>query len=134
MTAPRSLVVVVDDDASVRESLPELLQELGFAVRTYPSADAFLASRHIDETDCLVVDIDMPDKDGFELLNELQMRGHDIPAVLMTANADEAVRSHVGQGGVVACLLKPFGEAALLEAIGAALGHRRPPPDQGAVS
>jgi FixJ family two-component response regulator len=117
---PLTLVVIVDDDASVYESLPALLQELDFSVRTYPSADAFLASPGIANTHCLLVDIDMPGKSGPELVRELHSRGYEIPIVLM-AGYDDACRTGIVETGAVACLVKPFGEAALLDAIMAAL-------------
>lgn len=115
------LVVVVDDDASVRESLPDLLAELGFAVRTFSSAEAFLASDGIADTRCLVVDIEMPGMNGFELLRVLRKRGHDLPTIFMTAHTDDAYRRRLMEARPVACLFKPFGERALLEAIEAAL-------------
>jgi FixJ family two-component response regulator len=115
------LVVVVDDDASVSESLPELLQELGFAVRTFSSAEALLASGGIADAGCLVVDVEMPRMNGLDLLHELRARGRDIPAVFMTAHTDEAYRRRLMEARPVACLFKPFGERALLEAIGTAL-------------
>jgi FixJ family two-component response regulator len=121
VTALLTLVVIVDDDASVYESLPALLQELDFSVRSYPSADAFLASPDIAKTHCLLVDIDMPGKSGLQLVRELRARGYEIPVVLM-AGYDEACGTGIVESGAVACLVKPFGEAALLDAIRAALG------------
>jgi FixJ family two-component response regulator len=116
--------VVVDDDASVRESLPDLLQELGFAVRTFSSAEAFLASECIAETRCLIADIAMPGMTGFDLQHELRGRGHDVPIVFMTAQTDDALRRRLRVSGAVTCLFKPFSEEALLEALDAALCQR----------
>lgn len=118
------LVVVVDDDASVRESLPDLLKELGFAVRTFASAQAFLASECIADTRCLIADIAMPGMTGLELQYELKGRGHDIPIIFMTAQTDDALRRRLRVSGAITCLFKPFGEEALLEAIDAALCQR----------
>jgi FixJ family two-component response regulator len=124
----RTLVVIVDDDTSVRESLPDLLLELGFDVRTYASAGEFLDSARIAETDCILVDIQMPGMDGFDLLRELRARGYDIPAVLMTGYADDECRRRLKGSGAVAILQKPFGEGTLLHAIEAALRQHRDAP------
>jgi len=122
MTAIRTLVSVVDDDESIRESLPELLKELGFDVRAFSSAEDFLASNCIDQTQCLILDVAMPGMSGPELQHELANRQLQIPIVFITAQRDEAMRSHVIGRGATACLLKPFSEAELLDALNAALG------------
>jgi FixJ family two-component response regulator len=113
---------VVDDDESVRESLPDLLKELGFANRAFSSAEAFLASDEVEQSQCLILDIAMPGMTGPELQLELIRRGVHLPIVFITAQLDESVRSAVVARGAVACLFKPFTEVALLEAINAALG------------
>jgi FixJ family two-component response regulator len=123
MTAIRTLVSVVDDDESIRESLPDLLKELGFAVRAFSSAEDFLASDCMDQTHCLILDVAMPGMSGPELQRELSHRQAKIPIVFITANRDEAVRSQLVERGATACLLKPFSEAELLEALNAALGR-----------
>ncbi len=117
-----SLVSVVDDDESVRESLPDLLREFGFAAQAFSSAEAFLNSCYVDQTRCLVLDIAMPGMSGPELQRELARRRKAIPIIFMTAQADEAVRAGPPEGDAVACLLKPFSETALLEALNTALG------------
>lgn len=119
-----SLVSVVDDDESVRESLPDLLREFGFAAEAFPSAEAFLASDAADETSCLLLDIAMPGMSGPDLQQELIRRRQTIPIVFITANGDAAVRSSVLRRGAIECLVKPFSEAALIDAVRAAL---RPP-------
>jgi FixJ family two-component response regulator len=121
MTADRSLISVVDDDESVRESLPDLLRELGFAAEAFSSAEAFLASDALVRTHCLVLDISMPGMTGLELQQELTRRRLDIPIVFITAHADRTVRPRVLEEGAVECLFKPFSEAALLDAVTAAL-------------
>ena len=121
MIALRSLVSVVDDDESVRESLPDLLQELGFAAQAFSSAEEFLASESVDQTRCLILDIVMPGMSGPDLQRELAQRRKDIPIVFISAHADENVRSRLLAQGAVACLFKPFSDTALLEAINAAL-------------
>lgn len=117
----RSLVSVVDDDESVRESLPDLLRELGFAVRAFASAEEFLASDCVCRTSCLVLDIAMPGMNGPELQRELTRRRQEIPIVFITAHRDETVRPRLLEKGAVECLFKPFTETALLDALNAAL-------------
>jgi FixJ family two-component response regulator len=115
------LVSIVDDDESVRESLPDMLRELGFAVRAFPSAEEFLASDCVDQTRCLILDIVMPGMSGPDLQRELRLGHHTIPIVFITAQADQAVRRRLIENGAVECLFKPFSEAGLLAAVNAAL-------------
>lgn len=124
MMGEPSLVSVVDDDESVRESLPDLLRQFGLATETFSSAEAFLASDVVSETSCLLLDIAMPGMSGPDLQQELTRRGEKIPIVFITAHGDSTVRPRLLARGAVACLFKPFSEAALLDAVGAAL--RRP--------
>ena len=123
MSKPK-LVAVVDDDESVRESLPEFLRQVGFVAEAFSSAEAFLASDVVTETSCLLLDVAMPGMSGPELQQELIRRRQEIPIVFITANGDETVRPHLAARGAVACLLKPFSEAALLGALDAALRMR----------
>ena len=120
----RSLVSVVDDDESVRESLPDLLREFGFAVEAFSSAKAFLASGTASETRCLLLDIAMPGMSGPELQQELRRRQQEIPIVFITGTGDQTVRPRVLATGAVECLFKPFSETALLDALNAALRMR----------
>jgi FixJ family two-component response regulator len=115
----RPLVSVVDDDESVRESLPDLLKELGYSVRAFSSAEEFLASDCVAETRCLLLDIAMPGMTGPDLQQELTVRRQDIPIVYITAQADESVHSSSLERGAVACLFKPFSDTALFEALNA---------------
>jgi FixJ family two-component response regulator len=117
----RSIVSVVDDDESVRESLPDLLWELGFAAHAFSSAEEFLASDYVDQTRCLVLDIAMPGMTGPDLQRELKLRRKEIPIVFITAHKDETVRPRALEQGAVECLFKPFSERALVEALNAAL-------------
>lgn len=112
--AEPSLVTVVDDDESVRESLPDLLRQYGFTTQAFASAEAFLASGFVNETRCLILDIAMPRMTGPDLQRELARRRHNIPIVFISAYADEIE-------GAVQCLLKPFSETALLDAVHTAL-------------
>src|ERR1700720_1551111 len=118
---PSSVVCVVDDDESVRDSLPDLLREFGFTSRSFSSAEEFLASEYIGLTNCLILDVGMPGMSGLELQRELKLRGQNIPIVFITANREERVRPRVLAQGAVACLFKPFSDTALLEALNSAL-------------
>ena len=117
------LVSVVDDDESVRESLPDLLRELGFATQAFASAEEFLESDHLDRTRCLVLDVAMPGMSGLELQDVLTRRGRTIPIVMITGQQDEGIRSRVLAAGAAACLFKPFSDTALLDAVNTALGR-----------
>ena len=121
MTAKRSLVSVVDDDEAVRDSLPFLLEELGYAPRAFSSAEEFLASDVVSQTKCLILDVMMPGMTGPELQSELKVRGHDIPIVFITANRDDSLRRGVLEQGAVEFLHKPFSDTALFNALQSAL-------------
>lgn len=116
-----SLVSIVDDDESVRESLPDLLRQCGYAAQAFASAEAFLASDAVGETSCLLLDVAMPGMSGPDLHHELTRRRHSIPIVFITAHEDATVRPRLLALGAVECLFKPFSEAALLDAVRAAL-------------
>ena len=121
MMVARSLVSVVDDDESVRESLPDLLREFGYAARAFSSAEEFLTSDYVCLTRCLIVDVAMPGMTGPDLQRELALRRRTIPIVFITAVEDETFRARVlEQGGVVECLFKPFSDTALLGALDSA--------------
>ena len=117
----RPLVSIVDDDESVRESLPDLLRVLGFSAQAFSSAEEFLDSGYVDHTRCLILDVAMPGMSGPDLQEELKLRRREIPIVFITAQTDEVIRSRVLEQGAVACLLKPFSDIALLDAINTAL-------------
>jgi FixJ family two-component response regulator len=120
----RSLVAVVDDDESVRESLPALLGVFGFAAHAFSSAEEFLASDRLGETRCLILDIAMPGMTGLDLQRQLRIHGHTIPIIFITAQRDEAVRARAFEQGAAGFLLKPFSDTALLAALNTALGVR----------
>src|SRR5580692_12920870 len=103
MRVTRSLVSVVDDDESVRESLPDLLKEFGFAARAFSSPEEFLASDCIGQTKCLILDIAMPRMSGADLQRELKLRGREIPIVFITASTDKSVRPRLLEHGAVEC-------------------------------
>ena len=120
----RSLVAVVDDSDSVRESLPDLLQQVGFEVKAFSSAEAFLASDTAGSAHCLVLDIGLPGISGPDLQGELLRRGNNVPIVFITAQDDASLEPRLLAAGAVACLLKPFSDTALIDAVEAALGKR----------
>lgn len=117
MPYERSLVSVVDDDESVRESLPDLLNEFGYSARTFSSALEFLASDALEQTKCLILDIAMPGMSGIELQAELKRRDKRIPIIFITATRDDTIQARVVEMGAAACLSKPFSDAALLDAL-----------------
>jgi len=117
----RLLIAVVDDDESVRESLPDLIREFGFAVHAFSSAEEFLASDLLGRTRCLILDIAMPGMSGLELQRELRLRAQQIPIIFITAQKDDAMRKHALDEGAVTLLLKPFSDTALLEALNSAV-------------
>ena len=121
MTGERTLVAVIDDDESVRESLPDLLREFGHAVQTFASAEEFLASGDLDRTRCLILDVAMPGMSGPDLQRELRRRGKTTPIVFITAHSDPSMRPRLLKEGAIECLFKPFSDAALLEALRTAL-------------
>ena len=117
----RPLISVVDDDESVRESLPDLLNEFGFQSQTFSSAEEFLASDSMANTNCLVLDVAMPGMSGPDLQQELKLREQSIPIVFITAHCDATARLRLIGQGAVDCLFKPFEPGDLLQALKAAL-------------
>ncbi len=117
----RKLVSVVDDDVSVRESLPDLFRSFGFDVAPFESAEDFLASDSVGRTSCLVLDVSMPGMSGPELQEALIGRGHDIPIVFITAHSDDPMIPRLLERGAVDCLFKPLAEDALLRAVNRAI-------------
>jgi FixJ family two-component response regulator len=121
MRDERPLISVVDDDASVREALPDLLNELGYPSRAFPSAKAFLSSGAMDDTSCLILDVAMREMTGPELHQELVRRLRKIPVIFITAIREESLRPRLLAAGAVDCLFKPVSEEALIEALETAL-------------
>jgi FixJ family two-component response regulator len=120
----RSLVSVVDDSESVRESLPDLLRYSGFDVRAFASAEAFLESGTVGETNCLILDVGLPGMSGPDLQQELTRRGLVIPIVFITAQGEKSLRPRLISRGAAACLFKPFSDTDLIDAVNSALGAR----------
>jgi FixJ family two-component response regulator len=119
----RPLVAVIDDDISVREAVPDLLQQVGFAVQAFASAETFLSADVADATDCLILDVGLPGMSGPGLQQELERRGQRVPIVFITANGDASLQPRLLAAGAVACVFKPFNDTALIEAVEAALGR-----------
>lgn len=115
MMVEHSLVSVVDDDVSVRESLPDLLRELGYAAAAFSSAEEFLASDSKDHTDCLLLDIAMPGMSGPDLQSALTRQGRNIPIIYITG--DKLARAPKLKRSAARCLYKPFSDGALLRAL-----------------
>ena len=117
----RLLLSVVDDDEMLRESLPDLLREFGFAARAFSSGQEFLLSDYVDETRCLILDVAMPGMSGLDLQRELKRRGQAIPIIFITGQKDEETRKQAFRQGAVKFLYKPFSDGDLLDAVNAAL-------------
>ena len=116
-----TFVVIVDDDVSVRESLPDLLNQLGHAAKAFTSAEEFLASDAVPEAKCLILDIGLPDMSGPDLQRELIRRGFSIPTIFITGGAENTIPPGLLEKGAVAYLLKPFSEPDLRAALDLAL-------------
>jgi FixJ family two-component response regulator len=115
------LVTIVDDDASVRVTLQELLRSAGFASRAFEAADDFLASDHQQEMACLITDIRMPGMSGLELQAKLNTERCNIPTIFITAHGDEEMRLQALRAGAVEFPPKPFDDEVLIESVRAAL-------------
>jgi FixJ family two-component response regulator len=118
----RALISVVDDDVSSRESLPDLLRMLGFAAMSFASAEDFLASDVLADTQCLILDVSMPGMSGPQLQCELSRRELKIPIIFITAQCDLALRADLIARGAVECLFKPFSEHDLRSALDCVVG------------
>ena len=116
-----AVVVVIEDDESVRESLPDLLNEFGYSARAFVSAEEFLASDAVSDVACLILDIGLPGMSGPDLQRELIRRGFSIPTIFITGRPDRSIPPGVLDAGAIACLLKPFSEQDLRAALDIAL-------------
>ena len=123
-TSKRLLLSVVDDDGRLRESLPELLREFGFAARAFSSGQEFLSSNYVNETRCLILDVAMPEMSGLDLQQELKRRGKAIPVIFISGQKDEDIRKQAFRQGAVKFLYKPFSDSDLLEAVNTALDEK----------
>jgi two-component system response regulator FixJ len=115
---------VVDDDASVCDSLGVLLEAFGFPVLTYNSGSRFLADERHRRLGCLIVDHHMPEMDGLDVVTALQREGLSVPTILITGRLVEGVQARAAALGVAAVLEKPFPVARLIELVRAGLNGR----------
>lgn len=115
------LIAVIDDDESVRDSLPDLLRQMGLTARAFASAQEFLADPSLPETRCLILDIAMPGMTGPELQRELIRRGHVFPTIYITARSSDGIHPDLFLQGTIGCLFKPFSGEHLRAALNAAL-------------
>jgi FixJ family two-component response regulator len=120
----RPLLSVVDDDEMLRESLPDLLREFGFAARAFSSGQEFLSSENLDETKCLILDVAMPGMSGLDVQRELKRRGQLIPIIFITGQKNDDIRKQALKQGAVKFLYKPFSDSALLDAVNEALSGK----------
>jgi FixJ family two-component response regulator len=123
------LITIVEDDEFFRGSMRRLMRSLGYSVEAFPSAADFLASRHPDETACLIADIHMPGMTGVELYACLIEAGYRIPTILVTAYPDKATRARALKDGIVCYLLKPFDDNDLIDCVRKAVEGGRPPAE-----
>jgi FixJ family two-component response regulator len=114
------LISIVDDDESVRQGLGRLLTSVGFAVKTFASADEYLSADQLEKANCLLLDIRMPGMSGIELQRQLVANHSEVPVIFITAHEEETERVQALEDAT-AVLIKPFSEEALLSAISKAL-------------
>jgi FixJ family two-component response regulator len=121
------LIAIVEDDEFFRASMRRLTRSLGYTVEAFPTAADFLAYRRLDETACLIADIQMPGMTGVELHARLIEAGQKIPTILVTAYPDEAARARALKDGIVCYLLKPFDDNDLTNCVRKAVEDGKPP-------
>src|ERR1700727_307534 len=114
---PGRRISIVDDDASIREALKSLMRSVRFDVEAFGSAEEFLASKNLNDTACLILDVYLPGMNGFELQNHLNVEGRDIPIIFITAHADDASRQRALKAGAIDFLGKPVRWEPLFKAI-----------------
>jgi FixJ family two-component response regulator len=116
------VISIVDDDESVSAALRSLVRSLGLVAHAFASAEEFLQSAHLDETACLISDIQMQGMSGVDLQMKLASDGRLIPIIFITAFPKDSVRAHVLEAGAICFLHKPFDGQALIQCIESALG------------
>jgi CheY-like chemotaxis protein len=119
-----SIISVVDDDESVRDSTRTLLRSAGYQVATFESAERFLDSGDLANTGCVVLDVRMPGMDGLELQRRLNASQADVPVIFLSAHDDARSRRLALDGGALDFLSKPFEAGALVTAVQVALMRR----------
>ena len=116
-----AVISIIDDDASVRIATNNLVRSHGYCAHTFASAEEFLHSAHLNDTSCVITDVQMPAISGIELLLLLRIRGHSVPVIFITAFPDEDLRARALKAGAVGFLAKPFDGAVLISCLDAAL-------------
>jgi len=120
-----SVISIIDDDASVLIATNNLLRSRGYVVHTFSSGAEFLRSPHLDETACVIADVQMSIMSGLDLLANMRARGYDAPFIFITAFPDEGVRTRALEAGATCFLAKPFAAPSLIKCLDMALeGHR----------
>lgn len=117
------VISIIDDDVSVRIAISRLVRSLGYAARAYASADEFLKSQHVDDTWCVIADVQMPGMTGIELQEALKVQGHSLPIIFVTAFPEETIRARALKDGAVCFLSKPFDGSVLIDCIDSALAR-----------
>lgn len=115
------VISIVDDDSSMRDATSALVRSLGFTVATFASAEDFLESSRVDDTACLITDVQMPGLSGVELQSRLIAQGRNMPIIGVTAFPEESVRSQMLEAGAVGFLSKPFNDECLINCLATAL-------------
>ncbi|WP_275944993.1 response regulator [Bradyrhizobium sp. dw_411] len=118
-------ISIIDDDASIRAGLNNLVRSLGYIVSTFSSAAAFLQSTQLHKTCCVIADVRMPAMSGVELQSHLRSQGYKVPFIFITAVPDEATRKQALDDGAICFLTKPFDEGTLIECLNTALDQHR---------
>ena len=116
-----SVISVIDDDASVRAATNNLLRSHGYTVHTFASAEEFLRSAHLNDTSCVIADVQMSVMSGLELLTAMRDQGYRVPFIFITAFPDESVRARALKAGAIGFLAKPFAGPTLIKCLVAAL-------------
>ena len=120
-----SVISVIDDDASVRAATDNLLSSHGYIVHTFASAEEFLQSAGLNESACVIADVQMPAMSGLDLLTHMRGQGYAAPFIFITAFPEENVRARALKAGAVGFLAKPFSGPVLIDCIETALGRHR---------
>jgi FixJ family two-component response regulator len=121
------VISVVDDDQSVRKAISALVRSLGYAVATFASAEDFLGSDRVEDTSCLITDVQMPGLSGVELQSRLMADGRRIPIIGIAALLEESIRAQMLEAGAVGFLSKPFNDACLIDCLATALKSNNSP-------
>jgi FixJ family two-component response regulator len=117
-----SVISVIDDDASVRTATNNLLSSHGYLIQTFASADEFLQSNRLDDSSCVIADVQMPGMSGLDLLTHMRAQGYTVPFIFITAFPDDGVRARALKAGAIGFLAKPFAGPALIDCIETARG------------